>query len=88
MIGGVIRSIVAWSRLFSDREVLLAVNTDFASANTAWVTIDHALHATGEQLTCLYSTDPAQIEGTLTIEARNGRAVQLTVPAAGFVIYA
>lgn len=87
MVGGVIRSVVPWSRIFSDREVLLAVNTDFDNPRTAWVTIDDGLHAVGDELTCLYSTDPAQTGGMLSVAARNGKAVQLTVPPAGFVIY-
>ena len=88
MIGDTIRSVVAWSRIFSDREVLLAVNTDVATARTAWVTIDNGLHATGSQLTCLHSTSVAQIGNLVSIEARNGKAVQITVPAAGFVAFA
>jgi glycosidase len=87
-IGGVIRSVVAWSRIFSDREVLLAVNTDAASARTAWVTIDAGLHATGSHLTCLYSTSAAQLGSAVAVEARNGKAVQITVPPAGFVALA
>jgi glycosidase len=88
MLGGVIRSIVPWSRIFNDREVLLAVNTDAGSPRTAWVTIDDGLHAAGGTLTCLYSTSGSQIGSTAGVEARNGKAVQLTVPAAGFVAFA
>jgi hypothetical protein len=88
MMGGVIRSVVPWSRIFSDREVLLAVNTDVDAPRTAWVTIDNGLHAAGSLLTCLYSTTAAQIGTTVAVEARNGKAIQLTVPAAGFVAYA
>ncbi len=88
MVGDTIRSVVAWSRIFSDREVLLAVNTDVAAARTAWVTIDNGLHAAGSHLTCLHSTDSAQVGSTATVEARNGKAVQITVPAAGFVAFA
>ena len=88
MVGDTIRSVVAWSRIFSDREVLLAVNTDVATARTAWVTIDNGLHATGSQLTCLHSTSVAQIGSLVSVEARNGKAVQITVPAAGFVAFA
>lgn len=88
MLGGVIRSVVPWSRIFSDREVLLAVNTDVDIPRTAWVTIDDGLHAAGSRLTCLYSTDASQIGSTLQVEPRNGKAVQLTVPAAGFVAFA
>jgi glycosidase len=88
MIGGVIQSVVAWSRIFTDREVLLAVNTDVTNSRTAWVTIDAGIHATGSHLACLHSTDSAQIGSNVTVEARNGKAVQITVPPAGFVAFA
>jgi len=87
MINGLILSVVPWSRIFNDQEILLAVNTDADQPSTAWVTIDNGLHATGGHLTCLHSTNAAQIGSTVTVEARNGKAVQLTVPAAGFVAF-
>lgn len=87
MVGGTIRSIVPWSRIFNQREVLLAVNTDFENPRTAWVTIDNGLHDVGETLTCLYSTDASQIGTALTVAGKNGKAVELAVPSAGFVIY-
>lgn len=87
MIDGVIHSVVPWSRIFDDREVLLAINTDFSASLPAWVTIDNRLHATGDVLTCRYSTDKTKIGTTAIVAARNGKAVLVTVPAAGFVIY-
>ena len=45
------------------------------------------LHAAGDKLQCLYSTDNVEIGNQLTVHARNGNAVQLTVPAAAFVVY-
>jgi len=87
MIGDEIRSIVSWSRIFSDREVLLAINTDRFLQSVAWVTIDNGLHASGDMLNCIYSTDDAEIGRIIQIEARNGKAVKLSVPPAGFVIY-
>lgn len=87
MIGTEIRSVVPWSRILDSSEVLCAINTDYDNANSAWVTLDAGLHAAGDQLTCLYSTDPLQIGTKLNVEARNGKAVRLTAPAAGFVIY-
>ena len=87
MIGNAIRSVVPWSRIFDEREVLLAINTDFDAVRTAWVTIDDRLHAVGEQLTCRYSTDASQIGTTVAVAAKNGKAVQLSVPPAGFLIY-
>ena len=87
MVGGQIRSVVPWSRLFDNQEILLAINTDAASARAAWVTIDATLHSTPGVLTCLYSTDPAQIGTSTPVEARNGQAVRILVPAGGFVMY-
>ncbi len=88
MIGTEIRSIIPWSRMFNDLETLVATNTDYDKPLTTWVTIDNALHKTGNTLTCLYSTDASEISSRkIRVEAVNGKAVLLTVPAAGFVIY-
>ncbi len=86
-LGGRLRSIVAWSRILDDAEMLCAINTDPDRAATAFVTIDNHLHAAGDRLTCLYSTDAVDIGQSVAVEARNGKAVSLTVPAAGFVVY-
>ena len=87
MLGGQLRSVVPWSRIFTNHEILLAINTDGDNTRTVWVTIDNDLHAVADQLTCVYATDAAMIGTTLPVEARNGKAVRLSVPAAGFVIY-
>ena len=89
MIGGAIRSVVPWSRIFNDQEMLLAINTDPDQPRTAWVIVDYNLHAVGDRLQRLYTTHPSQ-EGqelTITDVLPNIKAVLLTVPAAGFVIY-
>jgi glycosidase len=83
---GPMRSLVAWSRIFNDREVLAAINTDSDRAATAFVTIDDNLHATGDRLTCLYSSDDTEIGRTVPVEPRNGKAILLAAPAAGFVV--
>ncbi len=88
MSGGPMLSVVPWSRIFNKQEIVLAINTDADAARTAWVTIDYKLHQENSPfLTCIYSTDPAQLNSICDIEARNGKAVRLTVPAGGFVIY-
>ena len=87
MVGREIRSVVPWSRIFSSKEMLLAINTDYDQPRTAWVTIDNELHQAGDELKCIYSTDAAQIGQSVTVEARNGKAVLIKVPAAGFVIF-
>ena len=68
-------------------EILLAINTDPEAPRSAWVTIDDGLHRPGATLRCLYSTDSAQIGTVVEVEPRNGKAVLLTVPAAGFVAF-
>ncbi|SDH56987.1 alpha-amylase family glycosyl hydrolase [Nitrosomonas sp. Nm132] len=88
MIGDRILSVVPWSRIFDNHEIVLAVNTDIDKPRTAWVTIDNALHGDKSQfLECIYSTDRVQIGSAIKIEVRNGKAVHLTVPPGGFVIY-
>jgi glycosidase len=87
LLGGRILSVVPWSRLFANQEILLAINTDADKTRAAWVTIDAALHAEAAFLTCLYSTDPTQIGTTTAIEARNGKAVRIGIPPGGFVAY-
>jgi hypothetical protein len=86
-LGGRMKSIVAWSRIFNDDEVLCAINTDPDSPTTAFVTIDNDLHDTGSRLTCVYSTSASEIGREIPVVAANGKAVSLTVPAAGFVVY-
>ncbi|MBP1628103.1 MAG: alpha-amylase [Holophagaceae bacterium] len=87
MLGGELRSLVAWSRIFDRQEILVAINTDCDRARTAWVTLDAGLRAVGDTLTCLYSTDPTRIGQRVSVEARNGRAVLLTLPAAGVEVW-
>jgi hypothetical protein len=69
--------------------MLLAMNTDPYQPQTAWVIVDHDLHRTGARLQCLYMTAPSQEGQELTITdiLPNIKAVLLTVPAAGFIIY-
>jgi hypothetical protein len=57
-----------------------------AVRQTAWITIDSSLHSPGDQLACLHHGESGAHPG-LPLEARNGLAVALTVPAGGFVVY-
>ena len=85
-VGGRITSIVAWSRILADREVICAINTDTAAERTAWVTVDADLHAVDDDYIYAYSTDPAAIRTTIPVKARGGRAINITLPAAGVAI--
>lgn len=88
-IGGEIRSVVPWSRIFDAEEMVLAINTDTDLPRTVWVLVDGSLHREGDRFACIYSTDRAQIRRTVAVKRMDSsiRAVNLTVPAAGFVIF-
>jgi glycosidase len=88
VLGDRMRSLVPWLRLFDDQQVLVALNTDPDQLRTAWVSLDAGHHADGARLTCLYSSDEAQVGQELAVQMSAGRRViQLSVQAAGFTIY-
>jgi glycosidase len=86
-VGGELRWVIAWSRIFAERELLCAVNTDPGRTLRVWATVDALLQPEGRKLSCLFSTDPAQRGDTAEVEARNGSAVRIAVPPCGFVVY-
>jgi len=87
-LGDRMKSVVPWTRSFDDQNLLLAINTDPDQPATAWVDLDAGMLPASRRFTCLYSSGAAQIGQTLTVQALGDRqAVQLTVPAAGFVVF-
>ena len=81
-------SIVAWSRIFNNKEVLIAINTDPHNSQSAWVTIDnYGIHFAYKNLVCLFSTDSTQISKQFIIENKNGKAVNISVPPGGVCIF-
>lgn len=89
MINGELRSLVAWSRLFNDREWLCAINTDPHNSRAAWVGLDFDLNPPGQRLICLHASDPARVGSEISIGAPrpDWRAVWLDLPATSCVIY-
>lgn len=85
---GRMTSIVAWSRIMADRELVCAINTDCDATRSAWVTIDSRLHRVGDGYTYAYSTDAGKLHFQTAAQARNGLAIEIEVPPAGFVILA
>lgn len=82
-----IRSVIAWSRILDNDEMILAINTDTISPRSAWVTIDNTLHAVGNIYSIIYSTDKSYIGNKSVIGAGNGKSLMIEAPKAGFVIY-
>lgn len=87
LVGGELRWLVAWSRIFADQEYLCVVNTDASQELSLWITVDHSLNPPGRMFSCLFSSQETQEGGTVTVAGRNGSSVLLTVPPAGFVVY-
>jgi len=84
---GEIRSVISWSRILDEDEMVLAINTDFNNKLSVWATIDNELHAAGDSFKCIYSANMKQVGMSANVEEKNGKAIKIEVPAAGFVIY-
>ena len=91
-LGDRMRSLVAWSRLFADQEVLVALNTDEAQPVTAYSTVAPTFRVEGDQFHRIFwyapkpgSPPPPE---SLTVERKGGPlAVRITLPPSGFAIY-
>jgi glycosidase len=90
-LGDRMRSLISWSRLFVDQEVLLAINTDEAAPVTAYSTVAPTFRVEGDQfqLTFWYAPRPVSPPpASLTVERSAGHmVVRMTLPPASFVIY-
>src|SRR6202012_359348 len=62
-------SVVPWARVFSETEVLCAMNTHPDQALTVWVTVDRDLHVDGDTLTRLYSSDDSVAVPQVTVKS-------------------
>jgi len=90
-MGDRIRSIISWSRLFVDQEVLVAFSTDQEQSTTAYSTVAPLFRAEGDLLKLIFWHAPTASPpppSEFRVE-QHGRvlAVRLTLPPAGFVIY-
>lgn len=83
-------SIIAWSRVLAEAEVVCAINTDADAPRRAWVLVDEELNERVAAYEYRYSSDPAHIGTTTPVTSRGepprGPAIRIMVPPAGFVI--
>lgn len=88
MIGGEMRSIVPWSRLFDDTEIVVAINTDPDHERAAWVEVQGELYSSGQGLRCIYSNEAGQVGSRVEVEERAGRKTAwLRVAPAGVAVF-
>ncbi len=87
-INGELHWVIGWSRIFAGSECLCAINTDTELDHTLWIIVDSVIHS-GENCTmqCIFSTDERQLGSRTAVMPIYGSAVQINVPAAGFVVY-
>lgn len=79
--------VVAWSRILSNDEFVLAMNCHLDQDQEVAIIIDQYLHENIEAFECIYATDPSLIGKSLTIETDSDRyCVRVKVPAKGHVI--
>jgi hypothetical protein len=90
-MGERMRSLVSWSRLFVDQEVLVALNTDDEHPVTAWSTVAPICRVEGDQFHLIFWYAHKQVApppSSLAVQRTNGHlAVSVTLPPAGFAIY-
>ncbi|MBA1446889.1 MAG: alpha-amylase family glycosyl hydrolase [Chromatiales bacterium] len=86
LVGEKLKWVVAWSRMFASSECLCAINTADKDLEV-WVTLDHPTHRAAGELSCLISTDSGQQGQRVPVQARNGSAIHIRVPAFGFIVY-
>src|SRR5262245_47848112 len=90
-LGERMRSLISWSRLFVDQEVLVAFNSDEARPVTAYSTVAPTFRVEGDvfHLAFWYAPKPASPPpSSLTVERHSDLlTVRMTLPPASFVIY-
>jgi glycosidase len=91
MMGDRMLSIVAWSRIFVDQEVLVAFSTNREQPLAAYSTVASMFRSEGDRLKLIFWYGPRAATPPppeLAVENRGGvLSVQLTLSPAGFVIY-
>ena len=91
MIGGRMLSVVSWSRIFVDQEVLIAFNTNCDQPLSAYSTVASRFRSESDQLKLIFWHSPRAATpppSELVVEDKGGvLAVHLMLPPAGFVIY-
>jgi glycosidase len=81
------RSIIAWSRILDNEELICVISTDDEATQKAWVTIDTEIHQLSLSVECVCSSDESLEGKRFPIEDRNGMAVRLTADPGHYAIY-
>lgn len=80
---------IAWSRIFSQEEFLLAVNCNLENEQINKVIVDGTLHEPGDQFKCIYASDENKIGNTVEVIKSDewDQHIIIKTEARGRVIY-
>jgi len=83
------KEIIAWSRILSQEEFLLAVNCELKKGQRARVIIDNELHEPGDKFVCIYSSNQEQLGEELEIIKADefNNYIEFEVPAQGRTVF-
>lgn len=87
--GGRCTEIIAWSRILSQEELLLAINCELDREQSSKVIVDNELHNLGDEFVCLYSSAQEQIGKEIeVIKGDHGNnCLDIKLPPKGRAIY-
>lgn len=87
--GGRCTKIIAWSRILSQEELLLAINCELDREQSSKIIVDNDLHNLGDKFICLYSSDQEQIGKEIEVIKgdQENNYLEINLSAKGRIIY-
>jgi glycosidase len=87
--GGRYTEIIAWSRILSQEEFLLAINCALEKKQNSKIIVDNELHNLGDKFICLYSSDKNQIGNEIEVIKGDqwNKCLEINLPPKGRIIY-
>jgi glycosidase len=83
------KEIIAWSRILSQEEFLLAINCELKKEQSSKVIVDNELHKLGDKFICLYSSKKNEIGNEIEVIKgdRGNNCLEINLAAKGRIIY-
>lgn len=87
--GGRCTEIIAWSRILSQEEFLLAINCELEREQSSKIIVDNELHNLGDKFVCLYSSNQNEIGKEIEVikGAQGNNCLEISISAKGRAIY-
>lgn len=83
-----ITDIIAWSRVLSEEEYILAINNDIENKKEVYIKIDPYLNKENHEFICIYSSLKKQIgQKTETVNVNGNFCIKININKKGRVVY-